>query len=293
MRSGTLFAPCFSVLIPWCDRDEIQTTLADNSRWFESHAVEVLMLNCGGDTTRLRELLGPTVTANLRNIHIPSAQFNKSLALNLGIFLSHAPNILILDCDIILNSDFLELGKSFLLSNAFVTLAQVVESNPDHGEPLPERQDRPKSPCIRSIVREFELEFIWSDGRSTKLITNRENAIAGSRAGPGIMIAKKEDLVLIGGYNSELEFWGWEDSDVQLRLQLLLRRTQVECGEAIHLSHGDEQRILGGKQKDERSMGNFTYLCSRYCRGELHGTYSRDVAEWQRLVEDASSNEGF
>jgi N-terminal domain of galactosyltransferase len=279
-----VFSPYLSVLIPWCNREEIGNAVHLNQGLFNSHGVEVLLINCGGDTSQLHRLLSPAVVGNLRHIEIPRVRFNKSLALNIGVFFSRAHSILILDADIILKSDFLAAARILTDKSAFVTLARVRESIPEYTWPSSANQNEHDVIAMCSLERIVDLEFAWSDGTTTHLAANHDNAVDGTRAGPGILMVKKEDLLAIDGYNSELELWGWEDNDVQLRLQAVLARNHVEYGDAVHLSHGDERRVLQGRQRYETNLENFSYLCKRYSTGNLSGTYSQDVVRWKKVV---------
>ncbi len=281
-----MLAPQFSIVIPWCNREELQFTLRENAHWFQHHDLEVLTVNCGGDANQLRQLVLNSGATRIRQISIPSASFNKCLALNIGILCSRAPWIFVLDGDIILKSDILKQSAPCLASGAYVTVRRVCESSlGDASEnvtlwngPLPTNS------FIASIEKTTTLELHFHDGASVGLPTYRYNLLDGSRLGCGLLLASRHDLIAVGGYNSNIELWGWEDNDIQFRLKKVREIHQVELGEVLHLSHGDEKRSLNGESRSNANEMNFHYVCGRYALGDFAGTYSRDIEEWENRI---------
>src|SRR5206468_6073614 len=100
---------------------------------------------------------------------------------------------------------------------------------------------------------------------------------------------RKKHLLEIDGYNSDLEVWGWEDNDVQLRLKRVLSLRHVETGRALHLSHGDDKRSLKGMGRSESHVLNLGILCGRYSAGNFRGTYKRDLQVWGDKSSEANS----
>jgi glycosyltransferase involved in cell wall biosynthesis len=278
----------FSVLVPWCNRPELESTLIANRAFFQVQNVEILIINCGGDSEQLGMLTSTCDIDGLRLIEIPTPRFNKSLALNIAILLSRAPQLFILDADIVLESNVFVDAARFVDANAFVTIERVSEVKPayhwntcDSGSTLDEL-----SPI--SFERINDIEFHWRDGTSTRLETSHENIVDGTRAGPGLLIVKKENLLQIEGYNSDLEYWGWEDTDVQLRLTRLLKMHNARIGTVTHLSHTDNVRVLDMVDRTTSNLRNLSTVCSRYAQNNYFGSYSRDVMNWaSKLVEVA------
>jgi hypothetical protein len=278
----------FSVVIPWCDRNEVQGALARNARWFQAYSAEVLLINCGGDSFQLSSLLSQLRLPFIRRIDVPRVRFNKSLALNIGTHFSRAPHILVLDSDIIIQTDIFSRAGELLNSRNFITLDRINESNPEYTwipQPKPKKSD---SPSILALERIYEAEFKWTDRTSTCLETNRENLVDGTRGGPGILLVRRQDLLRVDGYNSDLEFWGWEDADIQLRLRRVLQLAHVRRGCALHLSHDDGRRALAGGDRHKSHLANLALLCSRYATGDFSGTYTRDVAVWKDQIGQIS-----
>jgi len=127
------------------------------------------------------------------------------------------------------------------------------------------------------LVNTAILEFTFPDGRKIHYQASRRNASGNMRAGPGILLTKKSDLLKVQGYNSNLETWGWEDDDILVRLQYALRLRRVQTGAALHLTHGDDRRALHGSGARSDRL-NFLKCCRNYSNGLFLGTYCSDVA---------------
>ena len=283
--------PALSVLIPWYRRDELRLTLAANAPFFRAHAAEVLILNCGGDSAHVHHLIAASEVAGVRQLDISAPRFNKSLALNIGISHSKADTVLTLDTDIVLLDDALAHARASLDDRSFVTIEWVHESQPapSAGNPLAVAGN-----FGAALVNTVILEFTFPDGTTIHYQASRRNAFGNLRAGPGILLAKKHDLLEVQGYNSNLETWGWEDDDILVRLQYALRLRRVQAGSALHLTHGDDRRVLhkAGGRSDQL---NFLKCCRNYDQGLILGTYGADVA-WaagkvSETISDAPAHE--
>ena len=274
--------PELSVLIPWYERDELRLTLAANAPFFQEHQAEVIVLNCGGDRARTHNLISASEAAGVRQLDISAPRFNKSLALNLGIAHSKSDNILTLDADIILLDDPLPAARTSLADRSFVTIEWVHESRPPSsaGNPL-----SVAGSFGAALVNTAILEFTFPDGNTIHYQASRRNASGNKRAGPGILLAQKQDLLKVQGYNSNLETWGWEDDDILVRLQYLLGLRRLQTGSALHLTHGDDRRRLHGPGARSDQL-NFLKCCRNYNNGQFLGTYDSDLA-WAagRLAE--------
>jgi hypothetical protein len=176
------------------------------------------------------------------------------------------------------------ISRSELPNAAFVTIERLIESSADIAVGQGEDGTPHIVTGVRSVKQVFGIQFAWSDGSIIELNGNWEDAVDGSRAAPGIISVKKADLVEVEGYNSELQSWGGEDNDIQLRLRRVLKLTHVQRGEAMHISHGDEQRCLYGMSRDQSGAINLATMCRRYCAGDFRGTYAKDTWEWGNKV---------
>jgi N-terminal domain of galactosyltransferase len=266
--------PALSVLIPWFERDELRLTLAANAPFFRAQAADVLVLNCGGDSGRLRDLIAASEAAGVGQLDISATHFNKSLALNIGVSRSKSDIVLTLDADIVLLDDALTVRNASMENQSFVTIEWVHESQPARS---PGNALAVAGSVGAALVNTAILEFTFPDGTTIHYQASRRNAVGNMRAGPGILLARKHDLLEIQGYNSNLETWGWEDDDILVRLQYALRLRRVQRGAALHLTHGDDRRALHGSGGRSDRL-NFLKCCRNYSSGLLLGTYCSDVA---------------
>ena len=266
--------PALSILIPWYERDELQLTLATNAPVFRAHDAEILILNCGGSSARLRGLITASKLAGVRQLDLAVAGFNKSLALNAGLAHARADTVFILDADIVLLGP---LAVETLDGHSFVTIESVHESAPFEAKPAPS-------------ARSAFLELTFRGGVKIRHQLSVRDGLGNMRAGPGLLLAKKADLLHIHGYNSDLDSWGWEDDDVLVRLQYALGRRRVQSGAALHLTHGDNRRFLRGSrgQSDQR---NFIKCCRNYNNGLFLGSYHSDIAKLRNQVTETRVNE--
>jgi hypothetical protein len=92
----------------------------------------------------------------------------------------------------------------------------------------------------------------------------------------------------VEGYNADLQYWGWADYDVLLRLQRSLALEHCEVGSVIHLTHDDDSRALFGMSREYTNSVNFGICCERYAQGNFQGTYSRDVQSWLAKAESVT-----
>jgi Glycosyl transferase family 2 len=273
--------PSLSVIVPWSNRDSLRDTLAGNQYWLTADDVEVILVNCGGDAQRFHSILkdSPHIPAKL--IEIPACKFNKSLALNVGLYASAGHTVFVLDADVIVHSDPVAELLPLVDENTFLTLDRVRESEID--EPwwkLPDHQVAGENNFIQAMTETHSIEFRWADNTVTRINAYRANICDESRAGPGLIMAKREHLLRIEGYNSELQLWGWEDNDVDVRLRRALGLKHQDFGQALHLTHGNELRNLNGLDHRQSDFENLARVCRRYSQGNFMGTYSADIAAW-------------
>jgi glycosyltransferase involved in cell wall biosynthesis len=274
--------PQLSVLIPWYQRDEVARTLAANAPSFGALETEVLVLNCGGDSTRLSKLIRASEVAGVRQVDISAERFNKSLALNLGLERSRSNDVFILDADIILLDDCLREVCAFLDEGCFLTIEWVYESEPAAPDATQVLHD-----AVPRLTGNSILELRFRNGvRVRHQLSHRDGA--GNRyASPGLLLARKHDLLEIQGYNSQLQAWGWEDDDVLIRLQHTRALRRVLKGKALHLTHGDDRRVVNGSRASS-DQANFLKCCRNYNCGNFAGTYSTDTQWGAERVSERS-----
>lgn len=271
-RTNAIGSPGVSVIIPWCNRPELTQTLVHNAGELMANDAEVLII-CAGQTVPVRLPDEIPDRFHVRIIELPCAgSFNKSECLNVGAWLSRAEHLFLLDADIILELDFLAQALSVVRTQAcFVTVADVVESNPTL---QPDRWN-PNS-FIRQ--RTVTTELITDDGRTATI--QYKTVKHGVRTGSGLMVIAKNDLLAVNGFNSMLHGWGFEDYDIQIRVQLARGVARVMLGQVVHLSH------LRSEDAATSVARNTGLGYDSYERGNLLGTLDLDAARWEgRLVE--------
>src|SRR6202034_2485322 len=286
-------APYMSVLIPWYERDEIALTLAANEPSFSARDIEIIVINCSGSSDHLSELIAASGLQSVRQLDICNTCFNKSLALNIGLRYARAPLVLTLDADIIVLSDGFAEMINWIDEKSFVTTEWVYESDQRPAESEIFTSLAMVNDFTTRLVATAVLDFSFRDGTTVCHQLSRRDLVDGLRAGPGLLLARKADLIAIQAYNSNLDGWGWEDDDVLLRLQHVLGLRRHQKGIALHLSHGDDRRILHRKNRRLSDRANFAACCRNYNDNVFVGTYVTDVsAPLEQVAESSKSNLG-
>jgi hypothetical protein len=264
--------PSLSVVVPWCDRSEIAATLKHNGPLLAAHGAELIVSNCGGDAEALERALSASSLPTGRTITIARRKFSKGLAINLGAAVARAPWLGVLDADILLGGDCLDDVRSALRPDAVVTVARVYEAA---------RGERSLRSELTEVV--FSVELVRTRGAHTRIETKRLSLIDGSRSGPGLVFLPRRAFVAVGGMNSQLSGWGWEDIDLLARLQLQLHMAREQVGAVMHVTHAGS-----GPQGGEARRGEATNLMecvANYAVGNLRGSYDADQAAWRRRVK--------
>jgi GT2 family glycosyltransferase len=272
-----------SILVPWCNRPELQQTLRRNTEQFNHDGREVLVVSCGGDLQQLQQLTADHDCQALRLLHAETSQgFNKSACLNLGATSAAGSAVLVLDTDIVLTPDCLRTCLDALADGqCFVTIAQVIESAPSTVAPWSGWDER-------SFITRHATTMELSGENGRRAVIQWSVRKDGIRGGPGLVMVRREHIVAVGGYNSNLLGWGFEDYDLQIRLQLSLGLRHVSCGRVHHLSH---PKAPDAVQSNERNVA----ICrENYLRGDFVGTLRSDAMRWtlKHVDEPRSSNRG-
>jgi glycosyltransferase involved in cell wall biosynthesis len=264
---------CLSVIIPWCDRAELEQTLVANAPLLGRHEAEVVVVCCAGDRACLAKILarapGPVTW-----VDVPADGFNKALALNLGVHAARGEHLFFLDADVVLHDGLLPPARAELARGCFVTVDRVIESAAP-----PPRDDQPRA--LEALANAVGL--VTADGRTVWVETNRVRFADGSRSGPGLVMLRRADFEAVDGMNSDLVGWGWEDLDLVARLQLAGVAERRALGSVTHLSHDDRTRAGGGKGTTERD--NFAVCLANYRLGYHRGTYQDDVSSCADAIE--------
>lgn len=254
-----------SVVIPWCDRSALQQTLQKNRYCFSSHAAEVLLINLGGNREDLTAYAAGLQLPKLRMIHALHEPFNKAKALNIGLAKSISETVVFLDADIEIDESFFN-SVALMEQGVFFTLARVEDIGHRHAA---------GNGGIEHIS--YTISIAFKNQTETAVLTKRLYLDSPGRNAPGVVAAKRSDLVAIGGLNSTCRDWGWEDIDLIFRLQHFLNLTRREAGLGIHYP-SVEDCTVGNEVKMEASETiNFANCLSNYSDNNFLGTLRMDA----------------
>lgn len=157
----------------------------------------------------------------------PIAGFNKAFLLNQGILKAASTYVLISDADILWNAVAVE-ALSNLVQSQTETIYYIQNVQESIANSIALQRDR----YTYQIRHHAEIDVVE--------ILPVQPQIH-DRPGCGLICARRETLLKLGGYKECFQGWGWEDQDLLIRANLL--GIQVgEVGEVTHLSHTDEKR---------------------------------------------------
>jgi hypothetical protein len=256
-----------SVLIPWSNRPELEVTLARNAAVFDAIDSEVLVSNCGGNIDRLAGILSDAGSNRLRMIDCGAPAFNKCLAINLAAASATRDVLFILDADVVLDAAF-SIPTGVAARECFATLERVREQAATRNH---------VSSDLTDVLFAITLEF--SNAEPVTIETGRRHMADGSRNSPGLIMVAAADFRAVGGMDSHMSHWGWEDIDLMVRLQHVLHRRRLQHGVAYLLTHGDELRNLPpGLTRAESERQNLNYPLGKYHPGTWIVTPAGDAA---------------
>lgn len=261
-----------SAIIPWRGRPELAYTLRENHDRLTAVGVEILVVNGGGDLDSVRALIKESGEEGVALLDLSGMEpFNKSACLNVGVQHAKGDIVLTLDADVLLQGSFLEDVIAELdQRNCFVCAAERVESDPSkQGERWNQESKVTEQGSINRIVAE--------NGRTAtyEYYSRRE----GVRTAPGDIVVRREDYLAIGGFNSDLVGWGFEDYDFQIRLQLGLGLERRTLGRVTHVSHE-----YGGGTTTLNANKSLAF--KNYEAGVYAGSRERDAATWVTAVRE-------
>ncbi|WP_196763613.1 glycosyltransferase [Pseudoalteromonas luteoviolacea] len=258
-----------SVIIPWKDRHELGQTLEQNLPALEQiPKLEILIVNMGGDQQHLQELLNAVDCKGItvRVVHIFTQFFNKSFALNWGIYHARAETIFVLDADVILSETTLSELYSLVSETSFANLHSVSESKPQSVTQFQQL-------CQTRTV----LTLPIGQGKHTEILVNQSTLNNDQRTAPGLVMVKKQHILDVAGFDSKMTYWGWEDLDLIVRLKAKLMLEQSLAGCATHLTHDDTTRNLGEFSKAQSDHQNFSYCLDKYANAHFSGSFLQDT----------------
>jgi len=255
-----------SAIIPWRGRDELAVTMARNRERLEAVGAEVIVVNGGGDADAVRRMARASGQTGVRLVDLRGMEpFNKSACLNAGARFAESETLFTLDSDVLIDTSFLEDALAAVAEGGcFVTVAERHESDP-------EAQSQRWDGASKLIAQRNVYTLVAENGReATYEYQDRRDGV---RTGPGDVVVRRSDYLAVGGLNSELVGWGFEDYDFQIRLQFELGLERRMFGRLVHLSHA-----YGGGGNTLNV--NKSLAMKNYARGDYMGSYEADAEEW-------------
>lgn len=147
-----------------------------------------------------------------------------------------------------------------------------------HPTSIPEISEGDILICDADVIISAEtLQRMYVVGSNVILEKVVESSTNVERLAFGIIRTRIKDLYFIGGYDSRFKGWGFEDHDIIWRLTIN-GATFQKLGIAIHLSHGDDERIQFYHSLDLKSMRevNKRFYEKKQLLGDVVGTMDQD-----------------
>jgi glycosyltransferase involved in cell wall biosynthesis len=271
-----------SIIIAWCNRDELGQTLTPLLACVDAINSEVVVVNFGGELQRLLRQVPQDDPRVILADAGSQRYFNKSKAYNLGSSVARGDILFFCDCDVIIERETLAELVATLVSrpNTFATLASVSETV------INSRR------AGNVVCFGYELTIRIANGRELHIVDNEEDAEKGTRQAPGLLLVRRSDLLSVGGYNGRLHGWGWEDQDIIARLTLGAGLQRITQGSAEHVSHDDSARLANYPVVDrwESRDRMFRQALANYDRGDFNGTYESDIAALPLILSCGASH---
>jgi predicted glycosyltransferase involved in capsule biosynthesis len=266
-----------SFIIPCSNRASLPRTLSENREAFSSGAHEIVIVTDSPGfrdvSERLRERArGLTEETQVTVVAVEPTDvsfYSKSRSLNVGAFVCRSEVMFLLDADVVIKPELIAEMVGALRPGTFVTVKRGEETVPRvHPQVLPAWY-----PFEEEVS---ETRVVTADG---KVATREFWKGRHGRSMPGLMLIRKPDFVAVEGCNSELEGWGFEDYDLQIRLQLHLGLERLSLGSALHFTHPISSARQAASQKRNRSI-----CFERYSRNNYLGTYTDDYTSWLKTA---------
>ncbi|MGO9130043.1 MAG: galactosyltransferase-related protein [Bryobacteraceae bacterium] len=253
-------------MIPWCNRPQLQIGLQENCELFASLGAQVVIVNGGGSLEDLAGMLAQAAPPDCVVVDMPGAVFNKCCSLNVGVYSSATEQAFLLDADAIVGRELIEEARRALRPNTFIAVRTAEELVPEaHAD------------ILRGLGaltgRRVITELTFTNGRTAAI--EFWHGVKG-RSLNGLVLMNRSDYIAAEGCNSGLSGWGFEDQDLQIRLQAGLGLERISLSSAIHITHEQEAPEL----RSANEAKNIATCFANYENGNFLGTYSTDIAEW-------------
>lgn len=180
-----------------------------------------------------------------------------SHALNLAASLATQDYILKFDCDYVLNPYVSFFDQFSVDENSFLSGLTRTEQVEFYNEELGAYAINYREMSIEEV-----RDYCFSYSPFFKFLK-------------GILFVSRENFNKVGGYDESIDTYGWEDSDMIYRLELLgLQHKTISFNYSIiHLPHPDRKRFIYSK--------NYNSELEEYHRQNVEQKYSGEEVQWQ------------
>lgn len=256
----------FTVLISHYRRPEIQATLKNNASFFRALDSEIVIATAGPADSILENLPPGLVVRVIERSSSEIANFNKCEALNAAFAYGTADNILLLDADILIAPND-ALGISTVPYDRSYGVLKGIREN----------GSTPTGSKLKT--RTSRVLFETNNGLRADVVKSSAVYEPMTFNGTGLLCMSRSAFEDVGGFNEELHGWGWEDVDLQVRLQFAgYSPVEIETT-AVHLTHDDTIRASGLKSRYDTEAENSARAIARYEAGLFIGTLSSYAEE--------------
>jgi hypothetical protein len=206
--------------------------------------------------------LGSNSDIVTHGLTITNHPFNKALGINLGVQLTSSSAFFLMDADVSVDARTLAMGLRNISDNrSYATIRKVRSINMK----TPSREER------------HVCKLVFPGAKSLQVTTSRTYS-DGSRSGPGLVFVAREHFLGVGGMNSELKGWGWEDIDLLVRLEMKLGLRRRYIGTALHVSPNRPYSLTELRERATSERANMYRALVRYQQMSFDGTLATDVA---------------
>ncbi|MGY3602748.1 MULTISPECIES: galactosyltransferase-related protein [unclassified Bradyrhizobium] len=259
-----------AVVVAWRGRTELERCVRSLLDSTERVGAQIVVVNFGGNKRECVRLL-PRHHRRVQVEHVSGHKFfSKPCALNIGAAMTKADVLFFSDCDILYEARMITRMYRTILgaSDLFCTVKNVRET----------KREGSRKPGLIKVFG-YNLFIRLRNGRTHWIDDSEEDAATGGRAAPGLLMVRKSHFLKIGGYNSHLTGWGFEDQDIISRLVLMLGLRRMTLGSAQHISHSVESRTRFYRDADQWASRDraFRQALQNYNSGLFSGTYKVDL----------------
>lgn len=255
-----------SFVMPWFERPQIAECLKKNSTFLRQPGRNLVIVTSNSlRDAVIRHLSLASVQRCRLVLLLHAPEFNKSRWLNIAVSHVETELLCLLDADIVLSEAFVAQALDTMTNGVFIRLESAEESMPRQ-----HRQVLHRSSGL--LERRHTTKCTFVNGRTASLEYFQTQT---GRSLSGLLVLRRADYIRVGGSDGELKGWGFEDEDLQIRLQVEGGLCPITQGSALHLTHPEHIP----SDWHETNKQNLTVALGKYSRGEYLGSYLTDISD--------------